>query len=90
MPHFVTPSDGTEIYDVTGARARTAATPGLMRAAARVQNFADGDEICMTEEVHGAPEVAEIIAPYPVAKSEAALKGVTKAMSVYHLGRMAS
>jgi len=58
--------------------------------AARVQNLADGDEICITEEVYGAPAVAEIIAPYPVAKSEAELKGVSKAMSVYHLARMAS
>ena len=58
--------------------------------AARVQNLADGDEICITEEVYGAPGVAEIIAPYPVAKSEAELKGVSKAMSVYHLARMAS
>jgi class 3 adenylate cyclase len=58
--------------------------------AARVQNLADGDEICITEEVYGAPAVAEIIAPYPVAKSEAELKGVSKAMAVYHLGRMAS
>jgi class 3 adenylate cyclase len=58
--------------------------------AARVQNLADGDEICITEEVYGAPTVAEIVAPYPVAKSEAELKGVSKAMSVYHLARMAS
>ena len=58
--------------------------------AARVQNLADGDEICITEEVYGAPGVAEIIAPYPVAKSEAELKGVSKAMSIYHLARMAS
>ena len=58
--------------------------------AARVQNLADGDEICITEEVYGAPAVAEIIAPYPVEKSEAELKGVSKAMSVYHLTRMAS
>jgi class 3 adenylate cyclase len=58
--------------------------------AARVQNLADGDEICITEEVYGAPGVAEIIAPYPVAKSEAELKGVSKAMSVYRLARMAS
>ena len=58
--------------------------------AARVQNLADGDEICITEEVYGAPAVPEIIAPYPVAKSEAELKGVSKAMSVYHLARMAS
>lgn len=58
--------------------------------AARVQNLADGDEICITEEVYGAPAVAEIIAPYKVAKSEAQLKGVSKAMSVYRLARMAS
>ena len=58
--------------------------------AARVQNLADGDEICITEEVYGAPDVAEIIAPYPVAKSEAELKGVSKTMPVYRLTRMAS
>ena len=58
--------------------------------AARVQNLADGDEICITEEVYGAPAVAEIIAPYPVQKSEAELKGVSKTMSVYHLARIAS
>jgi class 3 adenylate cyclase len=55
--------------------------------AARVQNLADGDEICITEDVYRAPAVAEIIAPYPVVRSEAALKGVSKAMSVYHLAR---
>jgi class 3 adenylate cyclase len=58
--------------------------------AARVQNLADGDEICITEEVYGAPDVAEIIAPYPVTKSQAELKGVSKAMSVYRLTPMAS
>jgi class 3 adenylate cyclase len=58
--------------------------------AARVQNLADGDEICITEDVYRAPAVADIIASYPVAKSEAELKGVSKAMSVYHLARMAS
>ena len=46
-------------------------------------------ENCLTEEVHGAPGVAEIIAPYPVAKSEAELKGVSKAMRVYRLARTA-
>ena len=58
--------------------------------AARVQNLADGDEICITEEVYGAPHVAEIIAPYPVTKSEAELKGVSKVMSVYRLAPIAS
>jgi class 3 adenylate cyclase len=58
--------------------------------AARVQNLADGDEICITEEVYAAPAVAEIIAPYPVTKSQAELKGVSNAMPVYHLARTAS
>ena len=58
--------------------------------AARVQNLAYGDEICITEEVYGAPDVAEIIAPYPVTKSQAELKGVSKPMSVYRLARLAS
>jgi class 3 adenylate cyclase len=57
--------------------------------AARVQNLADGDEICLTDEVYRAPDVAEIIAPYPVAKSEAELKGVSRPMPVYHLARLA-
>ena len=51
-----------------------------MNIAARVQNLAGGDEICITEDVHDAEGVAEIIAPYPVAKSEAELRGVNKAM----------
>ncbi|MEI9925407.1 MAG: DUF5939 domain-containing protein [Bradyrhizobium sp.] len=58
--------------------------------AARIQNLADGDEICITEEVYSAPAVAEIIAPYPVAKSQAELKGVSSAMSVYRFTRLAS
>ena len=35
VPHFVTPSDGTEISDITGVSARTAAVPGLTRAIER-------------------------------------------------------
>ena len=61
-----------------------------MNIAARVQNLADGDEICITEDVHSAPAVADIIAPYPVTTSQAELKGVSRAVSVYHLARLAS
>jgi class 3 adenylate cyclase len=57
--------------------------------AARVQNLAEGDEICMTEEVYRAPEVADIIAPFALTKTEAELKGVSKAMSIYRLARTA-
>ena len=56
-----------------------------------MQNLADGDEICITEDVHDAAGVAEIVAPYSVAKGDAELKGVSKAMSVYQFfARMAS
>jgi len=58
--------------------------------AARVQNLADGDEICMTEEVYGAPDVAGIVAPYELTKIQAELKGVSKPMSIYRLARTAS
>jgi class 3 adenylate cyclase len=57
--------------------------------AARVQNLADGDEICLTEEVFRAPEVADIIAPYEVTRTEAELKGVSKPMPVYRFMRAA-
>src|SRR5258707_7007422 len=49
--------------------------------AARVQNLADGDEICITEEVYNAPAVAEINGPYPGAKSQAARKSGSNALS---------
>src|SRR5258707_10299091 len=41
--------------------------------AAGVQSLAEGDEICITEDVHDAADVAEIVAPYSVAKIEAEL-----------------
>lgn len=75
---------------MVAARLTSIAAIFFIEWAARVQNLAEGDEICITEDVYGAPAVAEIIAPYPVAKSEAELKGVSKPMSVYHLARTAS
>jgi class 3 adenylate cyclase len=58
--------------------------------AARVQDIADGDEICMTADVHDAVGVAEVVASYPVTKSETEFKGVSGAMPVYRLIRRAS
>ncbi len=43
--------------------------------AARVQNLADGDEICITEDVYRAPAVADIIASYPVTKKRGRTQG---------------
>jgi class 3 adenylate cyclase len=53
--------------------------------AARVQNLAGGDEIWMTEDVHGAAGVASVLAPYPVHRTEVALKGVEGAVPVYRV-----
>ena len=43
VPHFVTPSDGHEIRDVTGFSIHAKANSGLDRARARVQNFNEQD-----------------------------------------------
>ena len=55
--------------------------------AARVQHLADGDEILLTENVHGAAGIAEILASYRVDRSEAELKGVSTTMPVYRVQR---
>jgi type 2 lantibiotic biosynthesis protein LanM len=39
VPHFLSPSDGREIFDAAGITARTEASPGLDRARARLQNL---------------------------------------------------
>jgi type 2 lantibiotic biosynthesis protein LanM len=50
VPHFVTPTDGNEICDITGVSARTAAVPGLTRAIERMTQF-DTREISWQVEV---------------------------------------
>jgi type 2 lantibiotic biosynthesis protein LanM len=50
VPHFVTPSDGADICEITGATARTAALPGLARAMDRAKNFS-ADEIDWQAEI---------------------------------------
>jgi hypothetical protein len=47
------------------------------------------DEIRITGDVYDAAGVAEIVAHTRRQKSEAELKGVSNAMSVYHLARRA-
>lgn len=51
--------------------------------AARVQNLAGGDEICVTEDVHHAPDVAEILAPFTARRIETELKGVDQPTPVH-------
>jgi len=50
VPHFLSLSDGSEIYDATGVAIRTDATSGLDRARARLENF-DEREIAWQVEV---------------------------------------
>jgi class 3 adenylate cyclase len=53
--------------------------------AARVQGLADADEIYLTEDVYRVPGVQEVLAELHVTPSEATLKGVQKAVSVYRV-----
>ena len=50
VPHFVTPTDGNEICDITDTTARTVAVPGLTRAIERMTHF-DAQEIAWQVEV---------------------------------------
>ncbi len=54
--------------------------------AARVQNLAGGDEICLTEDVRRRPGVAEALAPYPLRVIDAELKGVDRPTPVTIVG----
>jgi type 2 lantibiotic biosynthesis protein LanM len=50
VPHFITPSNGTAIYDLRGVSAETVAKPGLDRARERLQAL-DENEIAWQVEV---------------------------------------
>jgi class 3 adenylate cyclase len=54
--------------------------------AARVQNVAAGDEICLTEEVRQEPGVEHLLAPYAVRRAEVELKGIDQPSAVYFVG----
>ena len=53
--------------------------------AARVQGLADADEIYLSGDVHDAPGVAELLAPLPVERRLARLRGVGQEVAVYRL-----
>jgi class 3 adenylate cyclase len=54
--------------------------------AARVQALAEGDEICLTRDVHDAAGVAALLSPFAVAHDHAQLKGVGGEMEVVRVG----
>jgi class 3 adenylate cyclase len=53
--------------------------------AARVQGLADADEIYITEDVYGAPDVKEHLKELNVAPRQANLKGVQRCVNVYRV-----
>jgi class 3 adenylate cyclase len=57
--------------------------------ASRVQGLADADEIYVTEDVYRAPGVAEILDGLHVTPSQASLRGVQRAVSVYRVASAA-
>lgn len=55
--------------------------------AARVQGLAQGDEICLTDELHDAPGVQAALAAYPVERIQAQLKGVNQTVAIFRVAR---
>jgi class 3 adenylate cyclase len=53
--------------------------------AARTQNLAGADEVCMTEDVYAAAGMAEILKSHHVKQSQEELKGVSDTVSVYRV-----
>jgi class 3 adenylate cyclase len=60
--------------------------------AARVQDQAQGEEICLSGEVYDAPGIREILAPFTVERRVAQLKGVFQEVPIYRVttGRISS
>jgi class 3 adenylate cyclase len=56
-----------------------------VNVAARVQALADAGEICITEALHAAEGVKELLAGHPVAEFEAPLRGVEGDARVYRI-----
>ncbi|CAM2145096.1 Adenylate cyclase [Pararobbsia alpina] len=55
--------------------------------AARVQGVARANEICFTRDVHSAPGVAEVLAPYSVEQDYARLRGVDEEVLVFRVSQ---
>jgi class 3 adenylate cyclase len=53
--------------------------------AARIQNLAEGDEICISDDVYAAPSVRDMLAPFATSGTIAELKGVNEKISVYRI-----
>ena len=68
MPHFVSPSDGSEIRDAAGISIQYEATSGMDRARARVRSFDEQDIAWQIEVIRAEYELAFEIAGPPAAR----------------------
>jgi len=53
--------------------------------AARVQDHADGNEICISETVRGAPGVDDLLASRIVTKEQIGFKGIDQMITVFRV-----
>jgi class 3 adenylate cyclase len=53
--------------------------------ASRIQHLAEGDEICLTEDVFSSTGVTSLLSPYTVKRDRARLKGVAQELVVYRV-----
>ena len=51
-----------------------------------MQGLADGNEICLTQEVYGADGVKPVLEPYEASVASAQLKGVQQELPVWRVG----
>jgi class 3 adenylate cyclase len=57
-----------------------------VNVAARIQNRARGDEMCLSEDVHDAPDVKELLAPHLAAREQIFLKGIDREVTIFRMG----
>jgi len=53
--------------------------------ASRVEHLAEGEEICLTEEVYDSPGVTDLLAPYATKRGQAHLKGVEQEVGIFRI-----
>jgi len=51
-----------------------------------IQNRARGDEICLSKEVHDAPDVEQLLTPYLAAREQIFLKGIDREVTIFRMG----
>lgn len=74
VPHFTSPSDGSDISDAGGVVAHTDAIPGLARARARFEAFDEGEIAWQSAVIRANAEPAKVAADALQIRSEATEK----------------